>query len=343
MAKWNKYVFTRSARCPEGSAICAMKTYVQSDENSSWKDDIGLMGVGVLCCKTDETCFRHTKTEQAVQIITVCDGTKHIEETTCTFEKTTGIERSESHTTGGSRRNETSFSWGFTRSVSMTQEKLQASASLNIGGSSTSGYRVDWSEMESSTWREGSKSTITIRVPPGIRTVIKMPVGRCGNVKVFASVYYIESTFADGTPVPGTFSNSSSPGAINANKALYMAASRDNLYMVEFLVNKLRADVNSKHVRGFTPLMAAIRADRYSIAAFLIKNGAIVNDVRPDGWFPLIEAACRGFANMVQLLLDNGADPNMALSDGKTAYDHAVLHKKFRVASILQKYKQIDD
>ena len=119
-------------------------------------------------------------------------------------------------------------------------------------------------------------------------------------------------------------------GDVNAvndegNSLLYVAASKNQLGKISFLLNK-GADVNFKNERGATPLNVA--CDRIALDAIqlLIDGGADVNTRTNRGNTPLSCAASgKGctlvntfafnttydFTNVAEILLDNGADVNL--------------------------------
>lgn len=119
-------------------------------------------------------------------------------------------------------------------------------------------------------------------------------------------------------------------GDVNAvdgegNSLLYVAASKNQLGKISFLLNK-GANVNFKNERGATPLNVA--CDRIALDAIqlLIDGGADVNTRTNRGNTPLSCAASgKGctlvntfafnttydFTNVAEILLDNGADVNL--------------------------------
>ena len=119
-------------------------------------------------------------------------------------------------------------------------------------------------------------------------------------------------------------------GDVNAvddegNSLLYVAASKNQLGKISFLLNK-GADVNFKNERGATPLNVACDRMALDTIQLLIDGGADVNTRTNRGNTPLSCAASgKGctlvntfafnttydFTNVAEILLDNGADVNL--------------------------------
>ena len=119
-------------------------------------------------------------------------------------------------------------------------------------------------------------------------------------------------------------------GDVNAvndegNSLLYVAASKNQLGKISFLLNK-GADVNFKNERGATPLNVACDKTALDAVQLLIDGGADVNTRTNRGNTPLSCAASgKGctlltthafnttydFTNVAEILLDNGADVNI--------------------------------
>ena len=119
-------------------------------------------------------------------------------------------------------------------------------------------------------------------------------------------------------------------GDVNAvndegNSLLYVAASKNQLGKISFLLNK-GADVNFKNERGASPLNVACDRTALDAIQLLIDGGADVNTRTTRGNTPLSCAASgKGctlvktyafnttydFTNVAEILLDNGADVNL--------------------------------
>jgi ankyrin repeat protein len=119
-------------------------------------------------------------------------------------------------------------------------------------------------------------------------------------------------------------------GDVNAvddegNSLLYVAASKNQLGKISFLLNK-GANVNFKNERGATPLNVACDKIALDAIQLLIDGGADVNTRTNRGNTPLSCAASgKGctlvntfafnttydFTNVAEILLDNGADVNL--------------------------------
>ena len=119
-------------------------------------------------------------------------------------------------------------------------------------------------------------------------------------------------------------------GDVNAvndegNSLLYVAASKNQLGKISFLLNK-GANVNFKNERGASPLNVACDRTALDAIQLLIDGGADVNTRTTRGNTPLSCAASgKGctlvktyafnttydFTNVAEILLDNGADVNL--------------------------------
>lgn len=107
--------------------------------------------------------------------------------------------------------------------------------------------------------------------------------------------------------------------------ALVIAASRNQLKAVEWLVNK-GANLNLKTNRGTTALHTVCTpssvkgtSNYYAIAKVLVNAGADVNAKDNSGKTPLHRASQCGPKDIVKLLLDNGADKKIKDYEGFTA------------------------
>jgi ankyrin len=99
---------------------------------------------------------------------------------------------------------------------------------------------------------------------------------------------------------------------------LMLAAQRENLEMVRYLVNQ-GADINAAtRTGGFTALRFACSNGNYEMAQFLINNGADVTQTNEFGWTPLHTAAKYGHPQLVKLLLSNGAQIDAETESGVT-------------------------
>ena len=79
--------------------------------------------------------------------------------------------------------------------------------------------------------------------------------------------------------------NHANPNAVNAqNETVLFDAMKGkaNLDIIALLLGH-GADVNSKDVNGYSPLMIAIRKQNATLANLLLKNGAAIDELTPDG------------------------------------------------------------
>ncbi|XP_075047420.1 ankyrin repeat and protein kinase domain-containing protein 1 [Mixophyes fleayi] len=101
---------------------------------------------------------------------------------------------------------------------------------------------------------------------------------------------------------------------------LHFAVAQGNFERVNHFLN-LNANVNSRTMSGYTPLILAVQRKLPDICACLIENGADVNITDEDKWSPLHFAAQGGDDRIARLLLDHGA-----LVDAKERDDWTPLH-----------------
>ncbi|KAG9482199.1 hypothetical protein GDO78_011089 [Eleutherodactylus coqui] len=87
---------------------------------------------------------------------------------------------------------------------------------------------------------------------------------------------------------------------------LHFAVTEGNLERVNHFLS-LNANVNSRTVSGYTPLILAVQKKLVDVCACLIENGANVNITDEDQWSPLHFAAQGGDDRIARLLLDHGA------------------------------------
>jgi len=122
--------------------------------------------------------------------------------------------------------------------------------------------------------------------------------------------------------------------------ALAHAAYRNDLAMVELLLLKGEADVNTANDFGATALyMAAANADA-ELVRRLLRAGSDPNAGLLSGETPLMAAANRGRLVVVKLLLENGADPDARESTGgQTALMWAAAEHQAKVIELLIEHK----
>lgn len=81
------------------------------------------------------------------------------------------------------------------------------------------------------------------------------------------------------------------------------------------------ADVNTRDVYGWTPLMFAARNNHIKIAAYLIRKKANLDLQNKNNHSALMLACASGHEQMSFLLLRKGANPYLVDSNGETALD----------------------
>jgi hypothetical protein len=112
---------------------------------------------------------------------------------------------------------------------------------------------------------------------------------------------------------------------------IHRAAERGNLNRVRALLNQ-GVPVNSRDVRGWTPLHNAAFSGRSNIVQELLRRGAHVNPRSSlYGGTPLYWAAYRGHSRVVHELLKAGANPKYRNRGGNTPYNR-IFHVSTRNA-----------
>ncbi|XP_075460153.1 ankyrin repeat and protein kinase domain-containing protein 1 isoform X1 [Ascaphus truei] len=115
---------------------------------------------------------------------------------------------------------------------------------------------------------------------------------------------------------------------------LHFAAAQGNLEKVQYFLS-LSANVNSKTVHGYTPLIFAVQKRLPGICSALIENGADVNMSDEDQWSPLHFAAQNGDDRIARLLLDHSAHVDAKEYDGWTPLHLASQNGFENVARVL--------
>jgi len=100
---------------------------------------------------------------------------------------------------------------------------------------------------------------------------------------------------------------------------LHEAASMDELWEVEELLDGGKADVNAIDRNGDTPLHAAARGCHRRVAELLLAKGAKIDARNFAGETPLFAAASFNVrTGVTEVLLDGGADVNAKNVSGET-------------------------
>ncbi|MGV8899329.1 MAG: ankyrin repeat domain-containing protein [Burkholderiaceae bacterium] len=108
--------------------------------------------------------------------------------------------------------------------------------------------------------------------------------------------------------------------AFNGNTALMLAAYKENLPVVQTLLEK-GAEVNRP---GWTALHYAATVGNNDIVQMLLDKFAYIDAESPNGTTPIMMAARSGHILTVKLLLDAGADVTLKNQQGMNAIDFAV-------------------
>lgn len=103
---------------------------------------------------------------------------------------------------------------------------------------------------------------------------------------------------------------------------LFVAVSRDNIYVSELLLNAGALPDKSTN-EGFAPIHAAALNSNERMVELLIKHGADINCRDIDGETALIIAAGKGMNNVVSELIEKGADVNCSDDAEHTALYYA--------------------
>lgn len=107
------------------------------------------------------------------------------------------------------------------------------------------------------------------------------------------------------------------------------------LQIIEYLVDA-GVPINDFDNRGFTPLLHASDRENLEIINFLIEKGADVNkENNNEGMFPLYLAVSRDSKDIVFLLISNGADVNAKTHVGRTALHAACDYLNHKLISFL--------
>ena len=144
----------------------------------------------------------------------------------------------------------------------------------------------------------------------------------------------------DGAKVRALLSDKADVNAAQGDgmTALHWAAFKDDLEMVQLL---LQAGANVKattRIGALTPLILASKNGDAPIVAALLKAGADANGASTDGMTPLMAAAVSGNVDAAQVLLDHGAKVNAKeASHAQTALMFAAAQNRNAMVSFLAK------
>ncbi len=102
-----------------------------------------------------------------------------------------------------------------------------------------------------------------------------------------------------------------------------VSAEKEDLKIIDFLVNECGVSINRGNEYGTTPLMRAADKGNYDMAKKLIELGADVRTGNPSGMSALSFAAANGHDKIVELLIKNGCNPNVGDKNGYTPAHYA--------------------
>lgn len=119
--------------------------------------------------------------------------------------------------------------------------------------------------------------------------------------------------------------------AANLNDAI----NQQNLQQVKSAVKKNPASLNSKLIRGVTPLHLAVQAGNLDIIQYLVSNGADVNAFNFEGDTPLHNAASNSSSKTVEYLISQGADVTRINKMGDTPLHMAAYTLSLKTIQLL--------
>jgi ankyrin repeat protein len=104
---------------------------------------------------------------------------------------------------------------------------------------------------------------------------------------------------------------------VDWNKELIDACRINNLDNIKEALDN-GADIESRSINGFTPLLRAIWYGCIETVKLLIEKGSNVNVVDADGWTALGHAVMGEWYSIVDLLLKAGANVDATIGNGNT-------------------------
>lgn len=112
-----------------------------------------------------------------------------------------------------------------------------------------------------------------------------------------------------------------------------------NYHDIALLLIRHGSRLDSRNLRGHTPLIKAVHSGSVMLVHTLLNNRANVNATDEDGDSPLLHAACCASAEIAQLLIRYQADIHHKNRRGQTALDKAMLASNQAVLGLLSPTK----
>uniref|UniRef100_A0A3P8T4R1 Ankyrin repeat domain 29 n=1 Tax=Amphiprion percula TaxID=161767 RepID=A0A3P8T4R1_AMPPE len=119
--------------------------------------------------------------------------------------------------------------------------------------------------------------------------------------------------------------------------AVFWAARKGNLALLQLLLNSGRVDADCRDSYGTTALMVASYSGHYECVKELIMQGADINYQRETGSTALFFASQHGHCDVVKLLFEFGASTEFQTKDGGTALTVASQYGHSKVVDTLLK------
>uniref|UniRef100_A0A3Q3J875 Uncharacterized protein n=1 Tax=Monopterus albus TaxID=43700 RepID=A0A3Q3J875_MONAL len=119
--------------------------------------------------------------------------------------------------------------------------------------------------------------------------------------------------------------------------AVFWAARKGNLALLQLLLNSGRVDADCRDSYGTTALMVASYSGHYECVKELIMQGADINYQRETGSTALFFASQQGHHDVVKLLFEFGASTEFQTKDGGTALTVASQYGHSKVVDTLLK------
>ncbi|XP_013887069.1 ankyrin repeat domain-containing protein 29 [Austrofundulus limnaeus] len=119
--------------------------------------------------------------------------------------------------------------------------------------------------------------------------------------------------------------------------AVFWAARKGNLALLQLLLNSGRVDADCRDRHDTTALMVASYSGHYNCVRELIMHGADINYQRKTGSTALFLASQQGHHDVVKLLFEFGASTEFHTKDGGTALTVASQYGHSKVVDTLLK------